>query len=664
MFCKSKFMQMTLILFLTASVVNAGGSALGTNYNVTPGESVQGPQPQCYPIYNQSLPGAPDDIVTFDGIPEQIRTLVNGAVPSVIEQENQTGPNEYQLSIQLSTPNGTRLFPGGLQAPNQQPLTSACFYVGSQVPLQYDGPKQVTNATIVFTVNGSPVAGPFDVTSFFSNPVWDGTFAAVLPGAAGSPINGVSLDFRVVILGCTSDAECDDNDPCTIDTCVNFVCHHTPVADPCCGVNCDDGICETIDTCVNGICHHDLIDCDDGDCCTIDECVGGVCTHTHVRDRVPTQHAARRAFHKAHAACLALGGSGCGGGGGGAPPSLPTLDDPWTTHPACDGETKWRIGLDPGDPPIPAGFFGTGSEAFAGTIVFHGESLGIPGLADADTIIRRSADPFHRSDPPSATPVTVGLELVQLNLVSCTPITVIINGSPTMWDVRAGVSACAPPSGSLTATKTHCNGGTYTYSLHVQQKATFTRVGNPTEVHVLDTGCIGSAWAFDDLQWVTPTPWVHDFDPDLPLRVNYASAFHTGVPVDAATTVCGDYDQDDQCDADDFKTFLRSYGHVAFEPEYLPYTDYDADGDTDEADYHEWRSCRRCFVGDPNARPPAPLPLGDMNGDGNIRGNDIAALVACMLSGGPACAPADIDQNGTVDLRDVPGIVLLLLELN
>jgi len=53
------------------------------------------------------------------------------------------------------------------------------------------------------------------------------------------------------VTGCTSNTECDDLDPCTLDTCTNFRCSNTLV-----------------------------IDCDDGDVCTFDECVSLACQHT------------------------------------------------------------------------------------------------------------------------------------------------------------------------------------------------------------------------------------------------------------------------------------------------------------------------------------------------------------------------------------------------
>jgi len=74
-------------------------------------------------------------------------------------------------------------------------------------------------------------------------------------------------------------ALCDDDDPCTIEECVDTdgdgieECVNTPV-------ECDDDNPCTIDACVNGDCVYTDVDCDDGDPCTNDTCVDGECEHT------------------------------------------------------------------------------------------------------------------------------------------------------------------------------------------------------------------------------------------------------------------------------------------------------------------------------------------------------------------------------------------------
>jgi hypothetical protein len=82
--------------------------------------------------------------------------------------------------------------------------------------------------------------------------------------------------------------DCNDNNNCTVDACVNGNCTHTvcPYTDLCfpqaCNasnfscyvnaVNCNDNNACTNDTCVNGNCSHPLINCDDENACTVDYC--------------------------------------------------------------------------------------------------------------------------------------------------------------------------------------------------------------------------------------------------------------------------------------------------------------------------------------------------------------------------------------------------------
>lgn len=79
---------------------------------------------------------------------------------------------------------------------------------------------------------------------------------------------------------CTSDDDCDDGDPCTVNSCDEGTCAASWTAG-----NCDDGDdCTTSDTCVNGKCVGDEIVCDDGNSCTKDWCFTGVCTSAPLDD--------------------------------------------------------------------------------------------------------------------------------------------------------------------------------------------------------------------------------------------------------------------------------------------------------------------------------------------------------------------------------------------
>ncbi len=69
--------------------------------------------------------------------------------------------------------------------------------------------------------------------------------------------------------------DCGDDDECTSDECVNGECVNTPI-------DCDDQDNCTTDECVDGECVNTPIDCDDEDSCTSDECVDGECVNTPI----------------------------------------------------------------------------------------------------------------------------------------------------------------------------------------------------------------------------------------------------------------------------------------------------------------------------------------------------------------------------------------------
>lgn len=79
--------------------------------------------------------------------------------------------------------------------------------------------------------------------------------------------------------GCTHvPTDCDDGNPCTIDACAGKKCAHTAAkGTPCDGGSCWDSKCLPLpspDTCTTAK------PCDDQIACTIDTCVNGVCAHS------------------------------------------------------------------------------------------------------------------------------------------------------------------------------------------------------------------------------------------------------------------------------------------------------------------------------------------------------------------------------------------------
>jgi hypothetical protein len=175
-------------------------------------------------------------------------------------------------------------------------------------------------------------------------------------------------------------------------------------------------------------------------------------------------------------------------------------------------------------PPIPPGFFGPGSDPFEGTVCLNGDPLG--GFGDGSTLVRRFGDPFGRTDPPGST-AAVPIEIVALNLVSCQPITVTYSGgqAPEPWNLRVGLSVLPPPPGTLQATKTHCNGGTWSSQFYVQPLFTFTSVGNGNQID-LDTGVFGLPPL---LFAASDGHWVHDVNPALQVIAPSDSNFVPGV---------------------------------------------------------------------------------------------------------------------------------------
>ena len=111
--------------------------------------------------------------------------------------------------------------------------------------------------------------------------------------------------------------------------------------------------------------------------------------------------------------------------------------------------------------PIPADYFGPGSDPFDGIISLKGDPLytGPPGvLGSTDMIIRRLE---IAELPACGSSDQIEIELVALSLVSLDPITVTYDGgqNPEPWDVRICLSSAVPQdTGSMVITR-ECNEG-------------------------------------------------------------------------------------------------------------------------------------------------------------------------------------------------------------
>ncbi len=144
--------------------------------------------------------------------------------------------------------------------------------------------------------------------------------------------------------------------------------------------------------------------------------------------------------------------------------------------------------MDFGLVPIPADFFGPGSDPFTGTVALRGvpSTTNPPSiLGPTDTIVKRTN---QAELPTCGSAATVDIEIVALSLTSVTPITVTYNGgqNPENWDIDVCLSSdSAQTPGSMTINQDCPEGGTFDANLPVLPKFTFTRF---TEIRVLDFG--------------------------------------------------------------------------------------------------------------------------------------------------------------------------------
>lgn len=157
-----------------------------------------------------------------------------------------------------------------------------------------------------------------------------------------------------------------------------------------------------------------------------------------------------------------------------------------------------------GTPPIPAGFFGPGSEPFEGTVTLEGSPLGGTPLCDGlsggtDTLIERRGP--ARLDPTDGDD-TIPVEMVALSLRSIDPIQV---GPDSFFDVLVDLAPNERQAGAMTITRTHPDGGTFDCEMFIQPRFIFTKTDDPGDLRVLDTATEG----YDPLRMVVvDTPWV------------------------------------------------------------------------------------------------------------------------------------------------------------
>jgi hypothetical protein len=99
------------------------------------------------------------------------------------------------------------------------------------------------------------------------------------------------------------------------------------------------------------------------------------------------------------------------------------------------------------------------------------------------------------------------------------------------------------------------------------------------------------------------------------------TVFGSGVPcgsvyvgeliVDPDVCICGDYDEDNDVDEDDYWLFLDAFGSCVGDPKYFEEADFDEDGCITLVDYQAWIECFR------DANPGKSLPAIRRNVSGN-----------------------------------------------
>jgi len=150
-------------------------------------------------------------------------------------------------------------------------------------------------------------------------------------------------------------------------------------------------------------------------------------------------------------------------------------------------------------PPIPADFFGPGSEPFEGQIGFHGRNSGGGQLPLADVLVERSVGGLL--EPPDYF-VNIPIQIIELNLKSIEPIQV---GVDSFFDVFFEIEIGGDQFGNDFIMREDPFGGTFTTDLMFYPVFTFIEVDNPANVLVFNPEY--------PLMYYTPQPYSWTFNP-------------------------------------------------------------------------------------------------------------------------------------------------------
>jgi hypothetical protein len=180
----------------TPVIASPAGSTYSVHHMIHGDPDGPGPQPlQCIPIFNPLLPGAPDDVVLFDGLPESIRADLFGTVPTVTERAIANPNGTFQVIVETSSPEETDLFPDRFVDSQGNPLRNICFSIGMDDPLDWAGTDTALAAFIEFRRDSDLLIGPLNITQFVTP--WNGAFNVIVQNAAGLGINRVRLEVLI-----------------------------------------------------------------------------------------------------------------------------------------------------------------------------------------------------------------------------------------------------------------------------------------------------------------------------------------------------------------------------------------------------------------------------------------------------------------------------------
>ncbi|NCC73926.1 MAG: hypothetical protein EOM06_11065, partial [Sphingobacteriia bacterium] len=175
----------------------------------------------------------------------------------------------------------------------------------------------------------------------------------------------------------------------------------------------------------------------------------------------------------------------------------------------------FRFGETGDYPPLPADFFGPGSEPFEGTISLIGENSNGSQNPVEDLIVQRLEEAEFLEPYPFD--VNVPIEIIQLALKSETPAQVSYPGyADSFFDVYFIINFEQPALGSDLITKEHDFGGTFTKEFGFYPFITFVDVDDPSNQFVFDPFTLGYSQlnynSSDFYEW-TLSPISGEFDP-------------------------------------------------------------------------------------------------------------------------------------------------------